>query len=50
MAEEQQQTTPIQAPGVQKDIHGNPNDRNGQGNRPQDGQGKEKQDQYGNPQ
>lgn len=49
MSNQEPQTTPIQAPGVQTDIQGNPTDRNGQGNRPKDGQGNTDKDFYGNP-
>jgi hypothetical protein len=49
MSDQNQQTTSIQAPGVQKDIQGNPTDRNIQGNLPKDGQGNTDKDFYGNP-
>ena len=39
---------PIQPSGVQTDVHGNPIDTDIHGNRPQDAQGNEKKDMYGN--
>ena len=38
------ETTPIESPGVQKDIQGNPTDTDIQGNRPKDIHGNEDED------